>query len=69
MTRTGHSALPRFGPVRPDLAMADPAIVETIRPQLLEGPTAARSAAAILWRAGMVTVSAPLAMLSYRRAA
>jgi ABC transporter DrrB family efflux protein len=45
------------------------ATVNTIRPLLLGGPTAAHALAAILWCAGIVAVFAPLAVLRYRRAA
>jgi ABC-2 type transport system permease protein/oleandomycin transport system permease protein len=45
------------------------ATVNTIRPLLLGGPTAAHAVAAILWCAGIVAVVAPLAVLRYRRAA
>jgi ABC-2 type transport system permease protein/oleandomycin transport system permease protein len=45
------------------------ATVNTIRPLLLGGPTAAHAVAAILWCAGIVAVFAPLAVLRYRRAA
>jgi len=45
------------------------ATVNTIRPLLLGGPTAAHAVAAILWCAGIVAVFAPLAVLRYRRTA
>jgi hypothetical protein len=45
------------------------ATVNTIRPLLLGGPTAAHAAAAIIWCAGIIAVLAPLAVLRYRRAA
>jgi ABC-2 type transport system permease protein/oleandomycin transport system permease protein len=45
------------------------ATVNTIRPLLLGGPTAAHTVAAILWCAGIIAVFAPLAVLRYRRAA
>jgi ABC transporter DrrB family efflux protein len=45
------------------------ATVNTIRPLLLGGPTAAHAVAAIIWCAGIIAVFAPLAVLRYRRAA
>jgi len=36
---------------------------------LLGGPTASQAVAAIIWCAGIVAVFAPLAVLSYHRAA
>jgi ABC-2 type transport system permease protein len=45
------------------------ATVNTIRPLLLGGPTAAHAVAAITWCAGIIAVFAPLAVLRYRRAA
>ena len=44
------------------------ATVNTIRPLLLGGPTAAHAVAAILWCAAIVAVFAPLSVLRYRRA-
>jgi len=45
------------------------ATVDTIRPLLLGGPTAAHAIAAVLWCAGIIAVFAPIAVLRYRRAA
>ena len=45
------------------------ATVDTIRPLLLGGPTAAHAIAAVLWCAGIIAVFAPVAVLRYRRAA
>src|SRR6516225_505556 len=45
------------------------ATVNTVRPLLLGGPTAAHVVAATLWCAGIIAVFAPVAVLRYRRAA
>ena len=45
------------------------ATVDTVRPLLLGGPTAAHALAAMLWCAAIVLVFGPLAVLRYRRAA
>ena len=45
------------------------ATVNTVRPLLLGGPTAAHAVAAVIWCAGIVAVFAPLSVLRYRRAA
>jgi len=62
------SSLP--GPLR---AYADhqplTATVNTVRPLLLGGPTAAHAVAAVIWCTGIVAVFAPLAVLRYRRTA
>jgi ABC-2 type transport system permease protein/oleandomycin transport system permease protein len=45
------------------------ATVNTVRPLLLGGPTAAHATAAVIWCVGIVAVFAPLAVLRYRRTA
>jgi ABC-2 type transport system permease protein/oleandomycin transport system permease protein len=45
------------------------ATVNTVRPLLLGGPTAAHAVAAVIWCTGIVAVFAPLAVLRYRRSA
>jgi ABC-2 type transport system permease protein len=45
------------------------ATVNTIQPLLLGGPAASHAMAAIIWCAEIVAVSAPLAVLRYRRTA